>query len=151
MNTLLKSLGLLAINTLVLSCNGTDQSANKEAMSKKVEPHPMTLTSVKNASQTSSSNNIYTQIAIEACECIQPWLEKAKKLNEFESSKQHLDMKKMASEMEDMQPRIQRCSEAIQNKYSQRSMAIDEKRVEQAIMIQCPDIATIFSSMANLK
>ena len=101
------------------------------------------------APQKPISNDIYTQAAIETCNCIQPLLEKAKQLNEFESSKEYRGMKKMASEMDEIQPQIQRCSEAIQNKYSKRNMTIDEKKILKALKTQCPDIATIFSVIAN--
>ena len=149
MNTPLKSLWLFAISTLVLSCNGTDQSSNNDIQDEKKRAESMTTTSMDKAPKMPKSKDIYTQAAIETCECVQPWLEKAKQLNEFESSKQHSDMKKMASEMHEIQPQIQKCSEAIQNKYTKRNMIIDEKKIMQAVMTQCPDIVTVFSTIAN--
>lgn len=151
MNTPLKSLWLLAITTLVLSCNDIDQSSNKKTKYEKNAPEAMSTTTMKNAPKTLISNDIYTQAAIETCNCVQPWLEKMKQLNEFQSNKQYADMKKMASEMDEIQPQIQRCSDEIQNKYSKHNIVIDEKRIKQAIMTQCPDLATILSSRANVK
>ena len=149
MNTPLKSLWLFAISTLVLSCNGTDQSSNNDIQDEKKRAASMTTTSMDKAPKMPTSKDIYTQAAIETCNCIQPLLEKAKQLNEFESSKEYRGMKKMASEMDEIQPQIQRCSEAIQNKYSKRNMTIDEKKILKALKTQCPDIATIFSVIAN--
>ena len=144
MNTSLKSLWLIAISVLVLSCNNVEQSSNNETKYEKNASKFITPLSTGDAPQKPLSNDIYTQAAVETCECIQPWLEKMKQLNELESSKQRSDMKKKVSEIDEIQPQIQRCSEAIHDKYSKRNMVIDEKKIMQAVVTQCPDMITVF-------
>lgn len=89
--------------------------------------------------------------AIETCNCIQPMIEKAKHLKEFELNKQTAEKKKTAIEMEVMQPEIQKCSDEIRLKYSKINKSIDGKRMMEAVLRQCPDASTLFSDLVYTK
>ena len=152
MKKITQLLGFLTIFGLVLSCNDLDKSANNDTTAEQNTPKSTNSMSINGSQKTSASNNnIYMKAAIETCNCIQPMIEKAKHLKEFELNKQTAEKKKTAIEMEVMQPEIQKCSDEIRLKYSKINKSIDGKRMMEAVLRQCPDASTLFSDLVYTK
>lgn len=144
----IKSVWLAAMLSLVLCCNEAPKP-NNTIVSSEQPQHKDAISRTDTTSQTKLTTDIYTKAAKETCNCIQPMVEKAKQLKELEINKQTTDMKKVALEMSKMQPQIEKCSEAIRKKYSKINNALDEKRILNALLKECPDMATLFSNLAK--
>ena len=151
MKKTIQLLSILALLGLILSCNDLDNSPNTSTKMEQSTPMPTNLASVNGSQKTSVSNDIYAKAAIETCICIQPMIEKAKHLKEFELNKQTAEKKKTAVEMEIMQPEIQKCSDEIHVKYNKINKSIDEKRMMDAILQNCPDASALFSDLIYTK
>lgn len=148
MKRMIQSVGLLTLFCLVLGCQDAFKPSNLDTtpeQNKSTKTNP-----IEKQPHSASKTDIYTQAAIETCNCIQPMVEKAKHLKELEKNKQTTDMKKVASEMAQIQPQVQKCSDAIRMKYNKINTAIDEKRILNAFASECPDMATLFSNLAKL-
>lgn len=142
---------LLATLGIAMSCNDLDKSTNNDT---RIEQNTTPLTNVMSISRSQknlSTKDIYTKVAVETCDCLQPILEKVKHLKEYEQSKETLEKKKTAAEIEVMQPEIQKCSDEISVKYSSINKSIDQKRLMVAILGQCPDASILFSNLVHAK
>ena len=148
MKRILQYVWLLAILCPLAGCQGTFKSPNLDVTSEQNKSQK--TNPIENVHPSNSKTDVYTQAAIETCNCIQPMVEKAKHLKELETNKQTAGMKKVASEMAQIQPQVQKCSDAIRKKYSKINNAIDEKRILNALASECPDMATLFSNLAKL-
>ncbi len=146
MNRIIKGIGLFTIFGLALSCNNLEKQSNNDTSTELNMSSLSTTLSKSSTSKTTVSNDIYTKAAIETCNCIQPMIEKTKLLKIFELKKQTVEKKKIANEMDVMQPEIQKCSDEIRLKYGKMNKSFDEKRIMDAIIRQCPDASTLFSS-----
>ena len=144
----IQSVWLAAMLSLVLCCNEAPKPANTEVITEQNQSKEATSSNNTNH-KTKLTTDIYTQAANETCDCIQPMVEKAKRLKELEINKQRTDMKKVALEMAKMQPQIEKCSDEIRKKYSKINNALDEKRMLNALLTECPDMATLFSNLGK--
>lgn len=139
---------LLAVLSLVLGCKEGIKPPNN--ISASMDSTRSTESSQSNSNQNrTATTDIYIQAAIETCNCMRPMLEKAKSLKELETNNQLTDMKRVTNEMAQLQPQIQKCSDEIRQKYSQINSHDEEKRIFTALLTQCPDMATLFSSLGN--
>lgn len=148
MNQRTNSVWLLAVLWLVLGCKEGIKPPNSISAidsSKTKESLP-----TKSNQRATVATDIYTQAATETCNCMHPMLEKARSLKELEANNQITDMKRVANEMAQLKPQIQKCSDEIRQKYSQFSSHDDEKRILSALLTQCPDMAMLFSSLGNM-
>jgi hypothetical protein len=149
MNQRTNPVWLLAILWLVLGCKEGIKPPNSISATtdslKSMKPTPP-----KPNQSATAAMDIYTQAAVETCNCMHPMLEKAKSLKELEANNQITDMKRVANEMAQLQPQIQKCSDEIRRKYSQFSSHDDEKRILTALLTQCPDMAMLFSSLGKM-
>lgn len=148
MNQRTNSVWLLAVLWLVLGCKEGIKPPNSIGAidsSKTKESLP-----TKSHQSATIATDIYTQAATETCNCMHPMLEKARSLKELEANNQITDMKRVANEMAQLKPQIQKCSDEIRQKYSQFSRHDDEKRILSALLTQCPDMAMLFSSLGNM-
>lgn len=134
--------------TLLCPVWGCQDVSNLDTTSE--QNKPKNAMPIEQLHPTTTKKDIYTEAAIETCDCIKPMVEKAKHLKELETNKQTADMKKVVSEMAQIQPQVQKCSDAIRKKYNKINNAIDEKRILNALATECPDMATLFSSLAKL-
>ncbi len=148
---MIKTGWLLATLSVVMSCNDLDKPTNYDTTSQLNMPPLTKVVSINNSQKTLQTKDIYTNAAIEACDCLQPILEKVKHLKESEQSRETLEKKKTAAEIEVMQPEIQKCSDEISLKYRTINKSIDQKRMMVAILRQCPDASTLFSDLAHAK
>ena len=140
----------IAMLCLVLGCENSEKSAKTETVTVPNTPKLKDTVQQVPPIPKNTPNDIYSQAAIETCNCMQPMVDKAKKLKEFEKNKQLSEIKKMASEMEQIRPQIQKCSDVIRKKYAKISGVEDEKPIRKALSIQCPDMATLFSSLSKI-
>jgi hypothetical protein len=139
-------LWLIAMLYFVFSCKNTEKSPATAVNTLRIKDSIQQNLSHLNNLPT----DIYIQAAIETCNCMQPMVEKAKKLKELEATKQFTGMKKMAKEMDDIRPQTQKCSDEIRKKYVKINGLEDEKHIRNALEKQCPDLANMFSSLAKI-
>ncbi len=151
MNMMVKTIWLLAVLEFALSCNGLNKSDNNNAVIEQKTSQPTTLITREDSLKPIVSNDIYTMAAIETCQCIEPMVEKAKHLKEFETNRQIVDMKKVSVEMKEMQPQVQKCTDEIQEKYSRINKNIDEERMLKALNTHCPDMSMLFANFKTAK
>ena len=109
------------------------------------------MVSINNSPQVPPTNDIFANAALEACHCLQPIAEKVKHLKESEQSKQTLEKKKTAAEIDAMQPQIQKCSDELSLKYPSLDKPINKKRIIDALLSQCPDASILLSNLPNTK
>ncbi|MBL7814373.1 MAG: hypothetical protein JNL70_05130 [Saprospiraceae bacterium] len=93
---------------------------------------------------SATTSDIYTQAAIETCNCLQPLITKAQKLKDLEMNKQTSEIKKVAREMDALRPEIQKCSDEIKKKYPQIDGKESGKRILNACIKQCPNMVNLF-------
>lgn len=149
MNQRTNSVWLLAVLWLVLGCKDGIKPPNSISTTTD-SPKPTESSPVKSNQSRAVATDVYTQAATETCNCMHPMLEKAKSLKELEANNQITDMKRVANEMAQLKPQIQKCSDEIRQKYGQFSSHDDEKRILAALLTQCPDMAMLFSSLGNM-
>ena len=140
----------MTILTLFMGCKNGFNSPKNEVITT-VEEKKVDTIHLDTTQNKISPADIYAQAAIETCNCIQPMLEKAKHLKELEINKQTTDMKTVVREMSQIQPQVQKCSDEIREKYYKINKVIDEKRIKNALLAECPDMATLFSSLSKVK
>jgi hypothetical protein len=137
----------IAILSIVLSCKKFAKSPEMATV-----PNTIIVDSVQqNRAHTKNTpTDIYTNAAVETCNCMHPMLEKAKQLKELESNKKLSDMKRIANEMEQMSPEIQKCSDEIRKKYVKLNGIGNEKRIKKALLKECPDMATLILNLPKM-
>ena len=141
---------LLAILWLVLGCKEGTKSPNVDAITTQQPSDSVESLSQKKTQNEEIATDIYTQAALETCNCLHPMVEKAKSIKDLETNNQITDMKKVAIEMSKLQPQIQKCSEEIQRKYGRLNDSVDEKKMLNALLTQCPDMATLFANLGKV-
>lgn len=140
---------LLAVLWLVLGCQNEEKPIEEVSLTSKT-PKTTESATTKKTQNGPDSANVYTKAAIETCNCMSPMVEKAKVYQYLEINNQVTDMKRVADEMAQLQPQIQKCSDEIRRKYGQINSRIEEKRVLDALTTQCPNVKILFSYLEKI-
>jgi hypothetical protein len=146
MNKITYLVWFLAILCGALGCKNADQSSEDVLSTQKI-PHPPKTVGSNHTQKGHDKTDIDIQAAIETCNCMSPMVEKAKLYKYFEANKQTTDMKRVAAEMVQLQPQIQKCSDEISQRYRNR---VEEKQVLLALITQCPDVKILFSYLQKM-
>lgn len=141
---------LCAVLWLVLGCQNEEKPIVEASLIPKTSKSTESATTTQKNQNGPDSANVYTKAAIETCNCMSPMVEKAKSYNYLEMNHQVTDMQKVANEMALLQPQIQKCSDEIRRKYGQINNRIEEKKVLDALIAQCPNVKILFSYLEKL-
>ncbi len=140
---------LFALLCLVWRCKNGQQLSNDVTQGLQIAPQTVEPLSKDTSFKEGKSTDLYTQAALETCNCMQPMADKATLLKKLEENNQTTDMKIVANEMAQLEPQIQKCSDEIHRKYGQ-IQSHSEIRVLNALDEQCPNVKILFSYLEKV-
>ena len=143
MNKMTNSVWLIAMLSLVFGC--TEQKPHISDATPPSTNTPQKASIGKTFSTDTGTPDIYTQAADETCICMQPMIDKALLLKKYQADNQTTDAKRIATEMAEIHPKIQQCSDQIRERYSQKQSKIDEKRMLRTLIERCPNVEILLS------
>jgi hypothetical protein len=140
---------LLALLWLVWRCKNGEQLSTDVTQALQTSPQTVEPISKDTSLKKDEPTDIYTQAALETCQCMQPMADKATLLKELEENNQTTDMKIVANEMAQLEPQIQKCSDEIHRKYG-KIQSHSEVHVLNALDEQCPNVKILFSYLEKV-
>lgn len=84
-------------------------------------------------------SDIFVDAAIEICNCMQPMIEKVKKIDFLEKEKNGEASEREREELFKIKAEVELCSNEIRKKYGSMSTSSQQKLMLQALKEYCPD------------
>ena len=125
---------LIITLTLFIAFTSCQNDSKKEASKSSVSidsttNHPFILT----------KSDIFVDAAIETCDCMQPMIDKVKRIDFLEKEYKRDAAEKEEEELSKIKTKVETCSNEIRKKYGSMSTPSQQKLMLQALKEYCPD------------
>ena len=145
------SIGIVCLFSLmIISCQNEKTEHFENAHSAKTDKMPTEIVSQKEKKLISPTDDIYTQIAVETCNCLSPMLEKAEEADRLMREDQQSKVGQILEEVEKLRPKAEICSAEIKSKYSNLTSTRDQKKILEALNKYCPESAALLRKTLSM-
>jgi hypothetical protein len=125
----------IIILTLLVSFTSCQNDSKKNEVLKS----SVSLDSTTNQPFVLTKSDIFVDAAIETCECMQPMIDKVKRIEFLEKEYKRDAAEKEEEELSKVKAEVELCSNEIRKKYGSMSTPSQQKLMLQALKEHCPD------------